>query len=158
MRMMGQGARGDEDMQPVDKIRYAFERDMMRRMPRKHDILRECGQCGTDITGSHAARKFCEPCSKQRRRDQTRRHVATHRERNPEPEYQFTMVDKDNLVTALIRACVQERLQVYAANWLPLHAWQAERWLLDCAEPYMAAIGEHINIDRILEKIDDQKS
>ena len=140
-------------MQPVDKVRYAFERDMMRRLPRKRDIIKECGECGADITGSHAARRFCEGCSRLRRRDQVRRDVRKHRANKTEPEYEFTMVEKDNLVAALIRACVKEMLLKYYEGFNPC-GW-TEAWLLKYAEPYMAAIGEHISIDRILEKIDE---
>ena len=143
-------------MQTVDKIRYAFERDMMRRMPRNAGIIVLCVECEQDFNRKVPNQVVCDDCRGGRVRKQTKERVRRHRARKVEPEYEFTEVDKHNLVTALIRACVYDMLKKYAGQE-PACQICTEIWLLDCAEPYMAACGEYINIDSVLEKVDDQK-
>ena len=142
-------------MQTIVDIRYAFERDMMRRMVGNGGIIVLCVECEEEFDRVVPNQIVCEVCRKGRIRRQTRERVRRHRERNPATSIyygDFTEVDKDNLITALIRGCVQDVIGRYAQG-----NEAAGLWLEDCAEPFMAACGEHINIDEILETIDDQK-
>ncbi len=140
-------------------IRYAFERDMVRRgtFPRNAGIIEECVECKQDFDRTVPNQVVCDGCRAERVRRQTRERVRKHRARRVEPEYEFTMVDRDNLVSALIRACVQEMLRQYVDTREVAHTGVTpEDWLTEFAEPYMAAVGEHINIDQILEEIDER--
>ena len=148
-------------MLDVTEIRYAFERDMVRRLGAKAfmgngGIIRLCVECEHNFDAKVGNQVVCDDCREERVRRQTKERVRRHRAREVRPEYEFTEADKDNLVTALIRACVQDMLARYATPFW----WAkcgAESWLTEFAEPYMAACGERINIDSILEKIDDQE-
>ena len=130
-------------------IRYAFERDMVRRLGNKAfasnaGIIRECVECKQGFDRTVPNQVVCDDCRVERVRRQTRERVRKHRAHKVEPRYEFTMVDRDNLVAALIRACVVEAAQEGDIEWLE-----------EFGEPYIAAIGEHVNMDRILEAIDE---
>jgi hypothetical protein len=67
------------------EMRYAFERDLVRkngRYPSNAGILVLCVECGEDFDRRSGTHVVCDDCKPQRVREQTRERVRKHRERN----------------------------------------------------------------------------
>ena len=74
--------------QTVQEMRYAFDRDLVRRKGRKAfdcnaGIIGLCVECEDDFDRVSGNQVVCENCRAERVRKQTKERVRRHRQRNP---------------------------------------------------------------------------
>lgn len=88
----------------------------------------ECGDCGARVTRKSGTHKFCDECSADRRRKQTQKHVARHREMKPvavEPlPVDIALVSQDpwkNLMLAVLAQAKEDGDQEYLDEFGPLY-------------------------------------
>jgi hypothetical protein len=148
-------------------MRYAFERDMVRKHGYKafssqRGIMGVCEACGDDFDKVRSNQRTCSrpECKRHLTKMRARKHYKKHGEvvREKKRNSDITQAkhieatfrdldqhDQDNLVTALIKAACMRAVEEMDVEWIE-----------ECLPGAMAAVGEHVDTDTLIDMMNGE--